>query len=498
MHLARLLQNPADRLAVFTTVCCHESESQESPGGCQLHTLGRPKIHALENGLQALIHPTQNPKLHSPSFFDTLVAAHNALDSVDEFNNTAISRSIIVLTPNPTALTEVVHITPFRIHVILPGIASFSSPPFEAFNGWWLNAAMTPIPIDFNEHHDRFYSHLRSLGDLIAFERSMSDVGQVTNVIVYIKPGNTAAIERVVGDLWYPVLRPGQILSLLVKINVKALATPTRSTGSRSQSSSSSSSLEDAFAHIELMLGEALSELLTIEVVYSHSYFPDSTSLAVHESCWLRRTDSMLGQPSPRVELWNERRKAFIRGLLAYQLSSAWPHRDSLTKLEKALRQADFCVCENYLSLLKEELAFQRGVAKDDYFVTHIESNGLPAGESPQHSSHSSFEYRHTTCCDIAELDQAKRSPGASSAATIIHRPVPSGQSPNEFGMDAAQKIWRHIRKHSKTSHELEQIAAKAAEENEEIKEIKRRALKNKRSVGAETLRSLAQYQLIG
>jgi hypothetical protein len=240
------------------------------------------------------------------------------------------------------------------------------------------------------------------------------------------------------------------------------------------------------------MLGEVLSELLTIEVVYSHSYFPDNTNLAVHESCWLLRTDSMLGQPSPRVELWNERRKSFIRELLAYQLSSAWPQRDGLTKLEKSLRQADFSVCENYLSLLKEELAFQRGIATDDYFVTHVERNGPPAAESSPHTSHFSFEYQHTTCYDIAELDKAKRSSSTGSPASIIHRTVPSGQSPNEFGVDAAQKIWRHIRKHSKTRHELDQIAAKAAEENEEIKEIKQRALKNKRSVGVDSLRSLA------
>jgi hypothetical protein len=448
-------------------------------------------MQSLENGLKALIQPKRNPKLHSSSFFDTLVAAHNTLNSVGQYHDTSIGRSIIVLTPNPIALAEVMNITPFRIHIVLPGIAPFSSLPFEAFNGWWLNAGMTAMPVEFDEHNNGFYSHLRSLGDLITYERSMSDIGKVTNVFVYIKPGKATAIECVVGDLWYPTLRPGQILSLLVKINVKPLATPTQSTNNRSPSSLSQSSMEDAYAHIELMLGEMLSELLKIEVVYSHSYFPDGTSLTAHESCWLLRSDSMLGQPSPRVELWNERRKSFIRGLLAYQLSSACSRRDGLTKLEKALRHVDFSVCENYLRLLKEELTFQRGVTTDDNFVAHIKHKAPPAGGSSPRSGHISFENLHTTCYDIAELGKDRRSPGADSSSTIVHRHVPSEQSSNEFGVDAAQKIWRHIRKHSKTRYELDQIAAKAAGENEEIKEIKQRALKNKRSVGADTLRSL-------
>ncbi len=327
------------------------------------------------------------------------------------------------------------------------------------------------VTVDFDEHHDGFNSHLRNVGDHIAYERSISDIGQVTNVFVYIKPGEAVTIEGVVGDLWYPALLPGQIVSLLVKINVKALATPTQSTSSDSLSRSS---LADSFAHVELMLGEVLSELLKIEVVYSHSYFPEGTSLSVHESCWLLRTDSMLGQSSPRVELRNEQRKSFIRRLLAFQLSSG------SNKLEKALRQGDFSVCENYLCLLKEELPF---VATDDNFVTHVERKGPPACGSSPRPGHFSLDNRH-----ITYYDMDKRSPDADSPATIIHNTAPPT---NEFGVDAAQKIWRHIRKHSKTRHELDQMAAEAAEENEEIKEIKQRALKNKRSVGADTIRSL-------
>lgn len=492
MHIARLLQNPADRLAVFATVCCHESDSQESPGCCQLHALGSPKIQKLETWLKALVQPKQNQTLHDQSFYDTLFAAHNTLDSIDQCHDTSIGRSIIVLTPNPIALAEVMHITPFRIHVILPGIAPFSSMPFETFRGWWLNAGMTPMPVDFNQYHGGFNSHLHSIGELIAYERSMSDVGQVTNVFVYLKPGKTVEIEGTVGDLWYPSLLPGQIVSILVKINVKALATPSQSTNSRSSTPSSRNSLEDAFANIELMLGEVLCELLKIEVVYSHSYFPKVTSLTVHESCWLLRTNSMLGQPHPRTEPWNEQRKSFIRGLLAYQLSSvsARSHPDGLTKLENALQQIDFSVCENYLGLLKYELAFQRGIATDDYFITHIERKGPVTDEPSPCFGYFSLENQHTTYCDIAELNNEKRSSGTDSPSTIIHRIVPNGQS----GVDAAQKIWRHIRKHSKTRHELDQMMAEPAEDNEEIKEIKQRALKNKRSVGADTLRSIALH----
>jgi hypothetical protein len=353
--LAKLLQNPGDRIAVFSTVCRHESDSYDSPGGCQLFQLGPPKIHTLETELRALLEPSRKAMLFNPSFFDTLVAAHNALESVDEGNDLTTGRSIVVFTPNPAALAEVAQVTPVRTHVVCPGLVPFTSPLPERFSGWLLNTGIIPMPEAFEERVDRFKAHLQNIDDLISNERSTCSVGEISNLLLYVKAGGGTTIEEVVGDLWYRSLHPGQTISLLVKVRVKPIAPAS-----------------DPFTNLELMLGEVLSELLQIELVHEHSLFPGS-DVTTRATCWLLRHNGDSDQHTHQGRLRNERRSSWIRGLLAYHQACTRPHRDALNALEKMLRRNDFRHCHSHVRHLREELTFQLGVAADEYLMTHVE-----------------------------------------------------------------------------------------------------------------------------
>lgn len=357
LHLVKLLQSPGDRLAVFSTVCRHGSDSIDSPGGCQLYQLAPPKIHAVEKELQALLEPSRNAMLFNPSFFDTLVAAHNALESVDEGYDLNTRRSIVILTPNPAALAEVAQVTSIRIHVICPGPVPYTSPLSERFNGCLLNTGIIPMPDTFEDRVDRLKTHLQNIDDLVSYERSMCSIGEVSNLFLYIKAGAGATIEEVVGDLWYRSLHPGQTISLLVKVKVKPIAPA-----------------DDPFTNLELMLGEVLSELFQIELVHDHSFFPGS-DITTRATCWLLRHNGDSEQYTQQGRLRNDRRSSWIRSILAYQQACIRPHRDALNALEKLLRRNDF---RHYLSLshvmlLREELTIQLGVAADEYLITHVE-----------------------------------------------------------------------------------------------------------------------------
>jgi len=109
----------------------------------------------------------------------------------------------------------------------------------------------------------------------------------------------------------------------------------------------------------------------------------------------------------------------------------------------------------------------------DDYLIIHIERKGPPASGSSLLLGHFSLENQHATRHDATESDKAKRSSGPDSPAMIIHRPMPSGQTSDESGLDEAQKIWLQHAEAFKTKHELDQSAAELTEENEEIKETK-------------------------
>lgn len=320
-----------------------------------LHALASPNTRTLENELRAMMERARSTVLFNPSFLDTLVAAHNSFESVGEWYDANSRRAIVVLTPNPAALVQATLITPLRIHVICPGILPFSSPPPGKLRGWLLNAGQTSLPDNFEERADRFGLHLRDIDDLIACERSICNIGEINNLLLYVRAGAGAIIEEVVGDLYHHDLLPGQTISLLVKVKVRPLVPA-----------------NDPLTNLELMLGEVLSELLQIELVHEHSLFPGS-EVATRTSCWLLRYNGENEQHTHHSRVRNERRSSWIRGLRAYQQACTRPHRDALNALEKLLRRDDFRHCHRYIRCLTEEVRFQMGVAADEYLMTHVE-----------------------------------------------------------------------------------------------------------------------------
>jgi len=357
MYLAKLLQHPSDRIALFSTVCRHESDSQPSSGGCQLYSLASPQLDSLERELQVLLEPSRKATLSNPSFLETLLAAHHAFELADEGYDGTSGRSIVVFTPVPVALTDVLHITPLRVHVICPGAVPFASPFSERFNGWLLDTGSTAAPPTFAERIDRLGSHLHNIDSLVSLERRMCNIGEIANLFLYIKAGSGASIEQVIGDLWYRALHPGQTISLMVKVKVKPIV-----------------SSNDPLTNLEIMMGEVLSDLLQIELVHEHSLFPGS-DISTRITCWLLRHNDNDHDHTAHERLRNERRSSWIRGHLAYQQACARPHRDALNRIEKTLSRNDFRHCHGYVRTLRDELAFQVGVAADDYLFTLAEKS---------------------------------------------------------------------------------------------------------------------------
>jgi len=357
MHLAKCLQHPADRIALFTTVCRHEPDSQQSSGACQLYPLGSPRLEALERELQLILEPSRHTMLSNPSFPEALVAAQNALVLADERYDRTSGRSIVIFTPIPTVVSDVLHITPLRIHIICPGAVSFTSTFGERLNGWLLDTGSMTVPATFTERFNRLESHLRNIDSLISSERRMCNIGEIANLFLYIKAGAGASIEQVIGDLWYRALHPGQTISLMVKVKVKPIIAS-----------------DDPFTSVELMMGEVLSDLLQIELVHEHSLFPGS-DISTRITCWLLRHNDNIDDHTPYERLRNERRSSWIRSHLAYQQACIRPHRDALNRIEKSLRRNDFRHCHGYLRMLRDELAFQVGVAADDFLFEYLEKN---------------------------------------------------------------------------------------------------------------------------
>jgi hypothetical protein len=375
----------------------------------------------LKDELECLLTPLKNPLLHQSHLRETLDAASKTLDQVSD------RRCIVVITPDASELEACTEeITTHKVHIVCSGAVPLPL-GMNRLHSWLINA--TPAIRSLDDSIVRSKSVLDSLQDMINFERAAVDAGEVTNVRIYVEPGKDATLDAVIGDLVYSALKPGQLIMIPVKVNIQPLMSPKDSLASRSSSQSSLSSA-DAFAELEMMLGEVLSELFTVEVHYNHSFLPANTDVVAKETCWVLRTNSSAEYSTPSLELKKLNRCSQVHGHLAHSIASTKPRREALSKLNSTFGSAGLgSHCPEYLELLRAELKFQIGVMADEYILSHIEQHRFTRNVSPA-LGRFSFENRYNELLEIARIEYGQHE-ADGSPKTVIHRPKSMAMPPN-------------------------------------------------------------------
>ena len=481
--IAKLLTNLGDRLAVFSTACRHVMPRGDGTVGCQLYPLQRPSRFVLENELQCITRPVQNHLVHDSYLCETIDAAAKTLghDNIGDGH----SRCIIVITPDASDLTVNAKSTiSCNVHVLSSAAFPLSMPQ-HPLPGWFVNTIPPERGLDRPKTPER--ANWRSIEDLVAFERKSIDPGFISNVRVYIEPGVDSELDFVIGDLSFPSLRPGESLSIPLKLKMKPFSRLFGPSSSRKTSQGSMSSTA-AFAEVELMLGEALSELFTVEVHYTHSLFPPNTDVIVKETCWVLRTDPAADYSPEVIEEKTQGRRDKVHGNLAMSMAAMKPPGAALSKLKSTFTDEGAGLSRPaHLELLKQELKFQVGVLADEYIMNHIESRRSSDGDSLDLELYLPGERTKPQLHEHTGNGSRRYGGTPDSPTTVIHRCTsPDDESP---GIDAPRRIWREIRRESRARRGASGGSESA---DERLRELKKRALKNKRSVGADTLRSLA------
>jgi hypothetical protein len=530
LSLAARLRVSGDRLAVFCMADLGHFQDGRLPKSCELYPLQAPDIRNLTRQLK------QIPKHQVSSSSDLRRALLHAIEALSELNGMSspmipdIARDIIVISSNHTnVVASSLGIDPsFRIHLFNPGTVPYAAISQEGFpstrsvfspetttendeihdmqsriveprasTGWVLDSAKC-----ISGHCHKHQSH--SLEDVIAYCRTQPQSGSISNISVSFHARPDAVIENILGGLDYPVLSPGQVISLMVQVRLKALKPQLLQCDSPTSSEQSSTlSISEAIYDLEMTLGEHLSELFDVQVRYNHSLFPENTHLLANETCWLRRTLSPRWKPSDHDGRVCEHVhvRSSVQKQLALCLASLNNHEEAIESL-KAMSSSNRATasCLELIDTLKETLRHMIHISTSD-----IGSEGHP---SPDHISPTPFSMPplYTPCRGLSPLEtetQArmhelerlhKLSP--ESPATVVRRrraPTPEGEASNE----TARKIWQHIRKTSKPKRGFSQERYAILETEEptvqHIEEIKQTVLRNQRKMSAETLRSLAR-----
>lgn len=354
--LATLLNMPNDRLAVLCT----------SPGFC--------------NPQSGIVYPLNSVNARRVKF-----AVDNIIGSTDQTSHEAISATIerargllasatsvqnqdslgtfgqlFVFTANPSGLPPELLYQGVHVHVVCPGTVPWKGQRNVECNGWKMRSSCRSVP-EFVENTK--LSDITALSTLFRTAISRARGGQIPgelfDLVLEISPGFDCSIEGVIGEKTYPSLRPGEIITALVKVKVGALQ-KYGSFSSLNENSNPPLDPYDLSDELDLMLGAAATTVLIAKLTYKHSLFPSRTELSISSYCQVKHelyeTKGAKDATAIQNAVWVQKRLIFH---LATHYSPAEAMASLIGHFGADIRRS---VCPNYLKLVMEELKYQSRV----------------------------------------------------------------------------------------------------------------------------------------
>ena len=280
---------------------------------------------------------------------------------------------------------------------------------------------------------------------------------------------------------------------------------------------------ESLFAELHSMVGTLEQDVLHVETRYKHSLVPDSNTLTCRVACKLRRpkTDSRWSICSASDGQSNV---SDVHERLAKYIISQCPPEQALDLIryhlgpdasaERTIEQ----ICVGLETQLRDQrsASFETAVDKPSILISDTSLEQDSSIASPTASDKFSTAPCSPTSGPapssgtLLSATPAKANKRKTSTATPSIHPLISAAkvttavsgpytdaSPADTrnGSDDARALWKHIRQSSLST--LQQLVESKPEtlneleaNDEVVKELRRKALANKRSVGAETLRA--------
>jgi hypothetical protein len=502
-RLCSLLRDHRDRLAVFCTFCSHESQRSDTRSGCQLHRLQKPDVLSLSIEVAKLDSGKAASQSSAARLSDMLQETVASVAEIVEDSNVTVTHAI-VLSPLPHRCASLLReLVTWPIHQVQFGYAyeSPSSRDQGRTGGWCLEWGEASHTI---------------LETLVQSAREESGCQGLSHVRVSVNSTEPCRVEKLLTPPRKTTLHPGQCTTLFAKVRIPSV---------KHEQSVDPASLEGLLSELHQTLGTVRSELFKADVRYRHNLLPRNTELRIEQACEIIRTnrDSQWGmcheeEVKDSVEVEIEKAKFAARNyppdvassILHKKFGKFWSGNDGPPVLRR----------------LREELDFQQGVSTE-------------VSKSVAQSSTASTRYRDSGTTRRATLHLA------DTEALQVYNTAPSTPTPEEGNtniatnrdenqsdhrqrpdslviQDEARRIWRHMRRNSRTTSGVsstsdasshagsgarqqeqqprrrgsqESVVDRMAAADTRINEIRLKAIRNKRSVGAETLRDFGMMQ---
>jgi hypothetical protein len=536
LGIATQLRGRGDQLAIYATVTPNKDERLSDYEVCSLTA---PDLMSVRRELNTLI--CSQVSVHDfPQVGGAVTQAADALRRLDfarEHDVRNAQRVVILIAPHSIDCKEQIPsnvLDRIQLHHLSAGIIPSHAQANTCFD-WFINSPRSQV-CDLKENENEDNMQYLVLDALLSSSRYGSHLGSISNVVIDVIPGPETTITDIVGNQFPERLLPGQAVNLLVKMNVKSLDKIGEVQDGKYQASFDGFTISRAFDELEKVLKELSRELITVRVSYRHNQFPENTSLEMKEVCWMRRpahasrgsTSSILSRPSIR-------KKIATHNAVAITAAAAFDARDAITRLmlnARGLKHAD----GDLLSMLRDELFFQKDVDGEKYLLErfqrqHFSTYNPRLSHRPSQLEISTAKLRQEAMRSLIgnsgpNIDDSGRSRFTDSTcdSSALRSPVMGPLTPmitpiaskfsdrasrnssygtaNDDDEDPARQVWRQMRQVSKgrdrvVLHEEEEdefLEGNAIDEK--LMMFKREALRNRRSIGNDTLKSMARSLL--
>ena len=195
------------------------------------------------------------------------------------------SKHMVVITSSPSLSLDlpVRHLNEIQLHHIDPSCVAKVEGLQHPFV-WSINPFSTESQLKEEGGMD-----FEAVDDMLLGLRSDQNLGQLEQIDISVRPGPSCHVVATLGPTIDQTLRPGESLRLMVKARVGS------STASRSTSNGDFDKLQwhdmssHLIAELSAMLGESISDILTVEAEYSHGLLPPATRLLTRSTATIKR-----------------------------------------------------------------------------------------------------------------------------------------------------------------------------------------------------------------
>ncbi|WPH00230.1 Hypothetical protein R9X50_00305300 [Acrodontium crateriforme] len=288
-------------------------------------------------------------------------------------------------------------------------------------------------------------------------------VGQITSLKLCFKPTDECHLLDIVGQKAQKNPRHNRSCSIFVKVLLPAVV---------SQSTERDPDQDSLFTELESIVGTLETELLSVEARYRHSLFPQDNIITIRHRAKVNRAtpNSRWSILDPENQLAHSSK---VHVQLARYLAQHYPPVRAIELIER-------CLGAKGLEQVEVQQIYRNLMEFGNF--DPLRESSMPAVVVTDIDRGSA--YLSTQNIHIAHLPAETSTPENPLAENL----------PSEPSTDEARTLWRALRHSSLTEAQQAELSApdridQLEAQDEKLLVLRRRALANKRSVGAETLK---------